>query len=126
MVKQFSENIKIYHINCEINLILTWAKNCVLTSKVARDVDLDADPAVASINNPTNVTFKRADTNLYVPVVTLSTEEDKKLFIKWNKYRSAMTNQTKNNNLNYLPKSIDYLSYHLKMKTIEHLLQSIM
>ena len=102
MFKQFLENIKIYHINCEINLILTWAKNCVLTSKVARDVDLDADPAVAAINNPTNVTFKRADTNLYVPVVTLSTEEDKKLFIKWNKYRSAMTNQTKNNNLNYL------------------------
>ena len=102
MFKQFLENIEIYHINCAINLILTWTKNCVLTSKVARYVDLDADPAVAAINNPTNVTFKRADTNLYVPVVTLSTEEDKKLFIKWNKYRSAMASQTKNNNLNYL------------------------
>ena len=49
---------------------------------------------------------------MYVPVVTLSTENDKKLLeqlrtgfkrtIKWNKYRSKMTNQTKNNNLNYL------------------------
>ena len=49
---------------------------------------------------------------MYVPVVTLSTENDKKLLeqlrtgfkrtIKWNKYRSEMTNQTKNNNLNYL------------------------
>ena len=48
---------------------------------------------------------------MYVPVVTLSTENDKKLLeqlrtgfkrtIKWNKYRSEMTNQTKNNNLNY-------------------------
>ena len=49
---------------------------------------------------------------MYVPVVTLSTESDKKLLeqlkigfkrtIKWNKYRSEMTNQTKSNNLNYL------------------------
>ena len=49
---------------------------------------------------------------MYVPVVTLSTENDKKHLeqlrtgfkrtIKWNKYRSEMTNQTKNNNLNYL------------------------
>ena len=47
-----------------------------------------------------------------VPVVTLSTENDKELLeqlrtgfkrtIKWNKYRSEITNQTKNNNLNYL------------------------
>ena len=53
----------------------------------------------------------RLDRKLYVPAVTLSTENDKKLLeqlrtrfkrtIKWNKYRSEMTNQTKNNNLNY-------------------------
>ena len=63
-------------INCEINLILTWSENCVLTSKATRD----ADPAVAAINNPTNATFKITDTKLYVPVVTLSTENDKRLF----------------------------------------------
>ena len=49
---------------------------------------------------------------MYVPVVTLSTEDDSKFLeqlksgfkrtIKWNKYRSEMTNQTKTNNLNYL------------------------
>ena len=49
---------------------------------------------------------------MYVPVVTLSTGNDEKLLeqlrtrftrtIKWNKYRSKMTNQTRNNNLNYL------------------------
>ena len=99
-------------INCEINLILTWSENCVLTSKATRDANLNAHPAVAEINNPTNATFKITDTKLYVPVVTLSTENDKKLLeqlrtgfkrtIKWNKYRSEMTNQTKNNNLNYL------------------------
>ena len=49
---------------------------------------------------------------MYVPVVTLSVENDNKLLeqlktglkrtIKWNKYRSERSNQTKNNNLNYL------------------------
>ena len=98
-------------INCEINLILTWSENCVLTSKATRDANLNAHPAVAEINNPTNATFKITDTKLYVPVVTLSTENDKTLLeqlrtgfrtIKCNKYRSEMTNQTKINNLNYL------------------------
>ena len=47
-----------------------------------------------------------------VPVVTLSAENDNKLLdqlktgfkrtIKWNKYRSEMSNQARNNNLNYL------------------------
>ena len=47
---------------------------------------------------------------MYVPVVTLSAEDDNKLLqelktgfrrtIKWNKYRSEMSNHTKNNNLN--------------------------
>ena len=49
---------------------------------------------------------------MYIPVVTLSAEDDNKLLehlktgfkktIKWNKYRSEMSNQTKNNNLNHL------------------------
>ena len=62
--------------------------------------------------SPTNATFQITDTKLYVPVVTLSTKNKKRLLeqlrawfkrtIKWNKYRSQITNQTKNNNLNYL------------------------
>ena len=49
---------------------------------------------------------------MYVPIVTLSKENDIKLLeqlkcgfkrtIKWNKYRSQMTIQSNNNNLNYL------------------------
>ena len=48
---------------------------------------------------------------MYVLVVTLSTKDDKfleqlksefKRTIKWNKYKSEMTNQTKTNNVNYL------------------------
>ena len=54
------------------------------------------------IHNPTNAIFKITDTKLYVPVVTLSTKDDNyfleqfksgfKITIKWNKYRSEMTN----------------------------------
>ena len=60
----------------------------------------------------TGATFKTKYTKLYVPVVTLSTKDDNnfleqlksgfKRTIKWNKYRSEMTNQTKNNHLNRL------------------------
>ena len=99
-------------VNCEVSLILTWYENCILTSKAMRDADPDADPTVAGINNPTNAVFKITDCKLYVPVVTLSAENDNKLLeqlktgfkrtITWNKYRSEMSNLTKNNNLNYL------------------------
>ena len=101
-------------INCKVFLPLTWFENCLLTditTQAARTAQGD-NPARAAINAPTNATFKITDTKLYVPVVTLSTENDKKLLeqlrtgfkrtIKWNKYRSKMTNQTQNNNLNYL------------------------
>ena len=97
-------------INCEINLILTWSKNCILTSKKTRKANIGT--AVVRINNPTDSTFKIADTKLYVPVVTLSTKNDKTLLeqlrtvfkrtMKWNKYRSEMTNLTQNKNLNNL------------------------
>ena len=100
-------------INCEINLVLTWSENCVLTSKVTRDAvpAQGGNPAVSRINNLTNAIFKITDTKLYVPVVTLSTKDDNfleqwksgfKRTIKWNKYRSEMNNQTKTSNLNYL------------------------
>ena len=72
-------------------------------------INADADPAIVA---PEGVTFKIKDTKLYVPVVTLSKENDTKLLeklktgfkrtIKWNKYRSQMTIQLQNNNLNYL------------------------
>ena len=63
----------------KVSLNLTWSENCVITSKAARDADADVDPAVAGINNPTNAVFKITDCKLYVPVVTLSAENDNKL-----------------------------------------------
>ena len=109
-LSNFFRSLNIVLVNCEVSLTLTWSENCVITSKATRDSD--ADPAVIGINNPTNAIFKITDCKLYVPVVNLSTENDNKLLeqlktgfkrtIKWNKYRSEMSNQTKNNNLNYL------------------------
>ena len=48
-------------VNCEINLILTWSSTCVVA-------------------NPTGARrFAITDTKLYVPVVTLSTQDNTKL-----------------------------------------------
>ena len=66
-------------INCEVSLTLTWSESCVLTSKATRETNPNADPPVEAINAPTNATFKIKDAKLYVPVVTLSAENDNKL-----------------------------------------------
>ena len=72
-------------INCEVSLTLTWSENCVLTditTQTARTSNPHADPPVEArerIDAPTNATFQITDTKLYVPVVTLSTENNKKL-----------------------------------------------
>ena len=69
----------------------------------------DDNPAIVT---STELEFKITDTKLYVPVVTLSKENDMKLLeqlksgfkrtIKWNKYRSQMTIQPQNNDLKCL------------------------
>ena len=110
-LRNFWRTLDIPLINCEINLILTWSKNCLIASKAKRDADPDVNPAVASVNDPTDETFKVTDTKLFVPAVTLSTEDDKLIeqlktrirrTIDWNKYRSEVTTKAKTNNLNYL------------------------
>ena len=51
-------------INCEVELILDWSANCVIIyTNVANQVP----------------TFTITERNLYVPVVTLSTEDNAKL-----------------------------------------------
>ena len=105
----FCNSLNIPLINCEVSLALSWSETCVITSMEKRI--LVAGQPNRDIS-PTNAVFKIKDCKLDVPVVTLSTENDNKLLeqlktgfkiiIKLNKYRSAMFNQTKNNNLNYL------------------------
>ena len=101
-------------INCERNLIFKWSEKPVLTDIIthASAAAQRNNPARPAINAQKNATFKIADTRLYVPVVTLSTENDNtfleqlklglKRTIKWNKCRLEMTNQTRTNNLNFL------------------------
>ena len=64
-------------INCEVNLELTWSKNCVIT------------------NSTGERKFQVTETKLYVPIVTLSTQDNTKLLqqlksgfkriVNWNK-----------------------------------------
>ena len=105
-MSNFWRSLDIPLINCEVELILFLSKNCVLADI---RVNVGVNPAIVA---PSGATFKIADTKLYVPVVTLSKENDTKPFeqlksgskrtIKWKKYRSQMTFQPQNNNLNYL------------------------
>ena len=91
------ENFRNALINCEINLILTWSSTCVL---------------IATNTPNQNATFEITDTKLYVPVVTLSTQENTKFFqqlksgfkrvINWNKYLSKPELLAQNPNLNHL------------------------
>ena len=97
-------------ISCEVFLELKWNKKCAITSLERRQVD--AGPPVVRDNAPTSATLSITDCKLYVPVVTLSKDDEIKLLtnlksgfkkeIIWNKYRSQMTTEAINNNLNIL------------------------
>ena len=60
--------------NCEVFLTLTWSENCARTSREYRKANVET--AVVRINNPADTTFKITDIKLYVPAVTLSTQDD--------------------------------------------------
>ena len=94
-------------ISCEVSLELKWNKNCVITSQRI-GVNLVGGNTAA----PTDATLAINDCKLYIPVVTFSKDDEIKLLtnlksgftreIEWNKYRSQMTTEAINNNLNIL------------------------
>ena len=94
-------------ISCEVSLELKWDKNCVITSLEQRDIG-----GGNRDNAPTGATLAINDCKLYVPAVTLSKDDEIKLLtnlisrfkreIIWNKYRSQMTTEAVNHNLNIL------------------------
>ena len=106
----FWRELNIPLISCEVFLELKWNKNCVITSLEQRAI-AGANPP-ARDNAPTGATLTITDCKLYVPVVTLSKDDKIKLLtnvksgfkreIIWNKYRSQMTTEEANNNLNIL------------------------
>ena len=81
-------------INCEVNLILAWSKDCVIT------------------NSEGEAKFAITETKLYVPVITLSTQDNAKLLqllksgfkriINWNKCESSPKTYAPNRYLNHL------------------------
>ena len=95
----FSRALNISLISCEVSLELKWNKNCVITS--LERIQVDAGPPVVRDNAPTGATLNITDCKYYVPVVTLSKDDEIKLLtnlksgfkrkIIWNKYRSQMT-----------------------------------
>ena len=97
-LSNFWRTLEMPLINCEVNLILTWSSTCVIT------------------NSNGAGTFAINDTKLYVPVVTLSTQENTKFLqqlksgfkrvINWNKYLSKPELLTQNPNLNHLVEPI--------------------
>ena len=96
-LSSFWRTLEMPLINCEVNLILTWSSTCVLIA--------------TNIQNQ-NATFRIDDTKLYVPVVTLSIQENSKFLqqlksgfkrvINWNKYLSKPESLAQNPNLKYL------------------------
>ena len=96
-LSNFWRTLEMPLINCEVNLILTWSEKCVIVS-----TDFAGQ----------NDTFAITDTKFYVPVVTLSTQDNKKLLqllksgfkrvINWNKYSSKPELLAQTPNLNHL------------------------
>ena len=99
-LSKFCRTFEMPLISCEINLILTWSTNCVIVS--------------INVANQ-NATLRITETKLYVPVVTLSTQDNAKLLTKlksgfkrtinWNKYLSKPELLAKNPDLNHLVES---------------------
>ena len=93
-VSNFWKTFEIPLINCEVNLILTWSPTCVISSATGE------------------IKFKITETKLYVPVVTLSTQDNAKLLqqlksgfkrtINLNKYESNIKTFAQNRYLNHL------------------------
>ena len=52
-LRNFWRSLNIPLINCEVELILTWFKNCVLISKATREANYGADPVVRKFDNHT-------------------------------------------------------------------------
>ena len=94
-------------ISCEVSLELKWNKTCVITSQ---QIGANLDGGNTAV--PANAALAINDCKLYIPVVTLSKDDEIKLLtnlksgftreIEWNKYRSQMTTEAINNNLNIL------------------------
>ena len=92
-LSNFFRSLEMPLINCKIKLNLTWKKECVLST----------DNHVAAPNLHNNPVSIINDTKLYVPVVTLSKEDNKDFIdhqnkgfqrsVYWNEYKTKEQNE---------------------------------
>ena len=67
-------------ISCEISLELKWDKNCVITSLEERLIGAGPNRD----DSPTGASLAKNDCKLYIPVVTLSKDDEIKLLTNLN------------------------------------------
>ena len=109
-MSNFWRSLDLLLTNCEIEIDLSWSKECVIS-------EISITPTIAgnlpnSARQTTRVRFQINNVKLYVPVLTLSIYDDIKflqninqrfkIIISWNKYRLEIITQLQNNNLYYL------------------------
>ena len=92
-LSNFWRGLEMSLINCEVELILTWFKDCVISNSTGEGK------------------FAITETKLYVPVVTLSAQDNAKLLqqlksgfertINWNKYESNIKTFAQSRYLNH-------------------------
>ena len=90
-LSNFWRSLEMPLINCKVELLLKWYENCILSSA------------------GTAATFAITDTKLYVPVVTLKTEDNAKLSkllnegfkrsVYWNHYKIFLKDYAANENI---------------------------
>ena len=93
-LSNFWRTLEMPLINCEVSHFLTWSPACIIT------------------NSTDKGKFSITDTKLYVPDVTLSTQDNAKLLqqlqssfettINWKKYQSDPKTYAQNRYLNHL------------------------
>ena len=91
----FWRSLELPLINCEIELDLSWSRNCII-SEISRTAavggNADANPPVPAGEATliTGTTFQINNTKLYVPVVTLFIKNNIK-FLEYVKQRFRAT-----------------------------------
>ena len=93
-LSNFWRTLEMPLINCEVNIILTWSRDCVISSATGE------------------TKFAITETKTYGPVVTLSTQDNAKLLqqlksrfkrtINWNKYELNIKKFARNRYLNHV------------------------
>ena len=108
LLKYFSNfwrSLEIPLINCKVESELTWTKSCILSTAGADNTN----------SNPNNIIFIIIDTKLYVPAVSLSAKDNKKLSklhskgfersVYWNEYKTESENKNTTSEYRYFLES---------------------